>query len=421
MTTITISLTISSCKLEEDNIFAESSAVRLNNARKEYRQILSDAPNGWEMEYFPTAETEGYTFLMKFSNSDSVVIAAKNKYIGNTYKTETSFFDVIADDGPVLTFNSYNNPFHLFSNPEDPNGGTDLDGYGLKGDYEFIVLKADSNLMTLKGKKRGTYIYLRRLETTESWPSYFAKLDAMDAKLFSTNISYLNLVTNSSVIKAYDGITHLFSLLEPGGDPVSGEKNVPFIVTTYGIRFHSAYTYGSSTFQDFALNENETKLVSKEDANSYFEGPVLNTHLKESSSTWKMDTLNMSTNCKVRLRSLIAAMKKAYPTRSFEYFGIANKATYQNSFVLKLTGAEATFRVNFTAGNNDAVTISLPTDNTNLYDNNGKVFYGKSTEVATTLSFFSGAYKVSTKVPLSISRVHYERADNSNEFFEIYR
>jgi len=163
-------LTFASCKFVEDDIFDASAAVRLNTAKLEYKNILTNAPNGWAMEYFATSESVGYTFLMEFNAGGTVTIAAKNSFTKNVYKTENSFFDIIGDNGPVLTFNTYNTLFNSFANPENPRG------YGLEGDYEFIVLKADSNEVKLKGKKRGTYIFLRKIDVNESWTAYFTKL-----------------------------------------------------------------------------------------------------------------------------------------------------------------------------------------------------------------------------------------------------
>jgi hypothetical protein len=418
---VAIISSFSSCKFEEEDIFTDSPAIRMEKALVSYKDILCAAPNGWVMEYFPTSSTEGYTFLMKFSESSAVTIAAKNQYISNTYKTETSVYELTGDDGPVLSFNSYNQIFHLFSNPVDPEGSTDLDGYGLQGDYEFVIVSADSNTVRLKGKKRSTDIYLRRLDSNQSWPEYFAKIAKINASIFSSNVDTLKLHCNTDIFSAYDGISHIFSILEQGGDPVTDADLVPFIITPEGLRFHSVYTYNDNAFQNFKFNSDSTKLISEENSAVYFTGPELSPYLKLSSSTWKMDTVKMSNNFKSRLKSLASAMKIAYPSRSFEYFGISYKSTYLNTFVFKITNAEAAYRIDFTVINNSTINISLPTELSNLYDNNGKTFYNKTSEVATTLSYFAGEYTVTTETPFVINRVRYERTNNSNEYFEIYR
>ena len=123
---IGLTLVFSSCLREEEDLFPESAALRLNHAIENARQVLISPSNsnGWVMEYFPTNDTEGYTFLMSFSANTFATIAARNKYTP-VYTTEKSAFDVIGDNGPVLTFNTYNKVFHLFSDPKDPKGGSD--------------------------------------------------------------------------------------------------------------------------------------------------------------------------------------------------------------------------------------------------------------------------------------------------------
>ena len=410
-----ILFSFASCKIEEDNIFSESAAVRLNNAKADYKKILCSASNGWVMEYFPTDATEGYTFLMKFNESGAVSIAAKNKNTDNSYKTENSLYEIIADNAPVLTFNTYNSIFSFYANPENPTG------YGYGGDYEFIVLHADSNEVKLKGKKRGTYIFLHKLDDNASWQGYFAKLEIVNRAITNANVNFLNLIVATDTLKAYQGNTGIFAFLEKGGDFIADKKFAAFIITSYGLRFHTEQNYYGKKFQDFALSADSARLVSKTDNAIYFHAPVLNNYLKASTSTWKIDTTRTSSNFKTRLQALQAALKKGYSTKKFEYFGIANKTTYANAFVIKLSSTEGTYRIDFSEKPNNIVEIALPTTTVNLYDNNGKAFYNKTTEVATTLSYFCGEYKVSSSTPLTINSVRYERSNNSNEYFTMSR
>lgn len=403
------------CRFEEEDVFDSSAAVRLNNAKADYKQVLCSAGNGWLMEYFATGESEGYTFLMKFQESGAVTIAAKNSQTGNVYKTESSLYEIIGDNGPVLTFNTYNSLFTLFANPENPNG------YGLEGDYEFIVLKADANEIKLKGKKRGTYIYLRKLATAQLWPDYFRKLDVMKKAMFNANVDFLNLIVDKDTLRAYGGETGIFGLLEKGGDIVSDKKYASFIVTDYGLRLHGPQSYFQTNFQDFVLSSDSAKLISKENSAVYFQGPVLNTYLKSSSSTWKVDTFHTSSNFNARLKVLIKALKTGFPTKNYEYFGLSNKSIYLNSFVIKLTSSEGAYRVDFTPKGDGLIDITLPSNGVNLYDNNGKAFFNKTIEVSNTLSYFCGEYKVSSPVPLSVNSVRYERTNNPNEFFTVIR
>src|SRR5665647_1236612 len=97
-----------SCVKEEADIFTLSAAERLNKTLKDDIDTLQSAENGWVMEYFATTKSIGYTMLLKFTKSGQVVIAGKSELTGNVLISDSSLYEMIGDNGPVLTFNIYN-------------------------------------------------------------------------------------------------------------------------------------------------------------------------------------------------------------------------------------------------------------------------------------------------------------------------
>jgi len=249
-----VTLLFSSCVLEQPELFTDSPAGRLNNTIKNDNDSLQHAVNGWAMEYFATTGSAGYTLLVKFDPSGQALIAGKSELTGNLLVTDSCLYQMIGDNGPVLTFNSYNKVLHAFSNPENP------DGYGLEGDYEFVVLKATSTQILLKGKKRGTMIVMNKIPATVSWKEYYDNLDAMNAFLFAGSTNSLSLVSGTDTLIATNGSTHIFRLTKPGEDPATTGKDVPFIVTNNGLRFQTAYSYNGKDAQTFVLNANKQSL-----------------------------------------------------------------------------------------------------------------------------------------------------------------
>ena len=53
----------SSCSREEDDIFAESPAHRLNHSIEEYTAFLSGADNGWIMEYMAKPDEANISYI----------------------------------------------------------------------------------------------------------------------------------------------------------------------------------------------------------------------------------------------------------------------------------------------------------------------------------------------------------------------
>lgn len=182
---------ITSCNNTEDLIFENSAAERLELGQKEAKKKLTADGGLWAMEYFANADEPGYVMLFRFDENGSVMISANHKWINNEFKQELSLWDVISDNGTVLTFNSYNTLFHIFSDPADITGPyqptnpdqddkpIDETGFGHEGDYEFQIMSSDDpNVVRLLGKKRGYTIYLRKLDSQTDEKKYLEGIDA---------------------------------------------------------------------------------------------------------------------------------------------------------------------------------------------------------------------------------------------------
>ena len=165
---------------EVDDLFDESPAERLDNAVKNYTELLKADGGRWLMQYFANPDMEGINFIMTFHNDGSVDISTQNAYVNDgAFYSDRSLWQVVSDYGPVLSFNTYNRAFHVFSSPQS-------DGSGYEGDYEFIILSATDNQINLRAKKsrdKGTVIdvVMTRLNSTE-YPTdeeYFTSLNAV--------------------------------------------------------------------------------------------------------------------------------------------------------------------------------------------------------------------------------------------------
>ena len=188
---------VTSCVQEEDLIFDKTAAERLNEASSLYSSRLMASPNGWAMQLYPTNENEypygnGYLLLCRFNKDHSVNVSMDNVFSDNKYKEDTSLWEIITDNGPVLTFNSHNSCLHAFCDPEDifftgtAEESNDETGKGCQGDYEFIIVDApeDASYMMLKGKKRGTDNLLTPIEQGVEYADYLADVKTFQNMMF---------------------------------------------------------------------------------------------------------------------------------------------------------------------------------------------------------------------------------------------
>ena len=182
-----LAATFAACSRDEESLFDKPAAIRAQEAIENAFDVLTSAENGWEMAYFPNLEAsaKGYNMVLKFSKNGNVSVTAKNSATtNNKIMTDTaSTWAVKSDYGPILTFDTYNDVFHAFSDPKE-------DGAGHLGDYEFLILKATPELVLLKGKKHSAYSVMRPMKNTDL-ADYYKKCEKMQADLFGNN----NIVT----------------------------------------------------------------------------------------------------------------------------------------------------------------------------------------------------------------------------------
>ena len=363
-------MSFTACVNEEDNLFDKSAAERLNEASELYSKRLTASPNGWAVQLYPTTDDEapygsGYLLLFRFHANKSVDAATYTYLKSSTaekktyeYLTDTSTWDVITDDGPVLTFNTYNKVVHLFSDPEDvactgtAENSNDETGTGIGGDYEFIIVDApeDASYMMLKGKKRGTYNLLTPVEEGVDYEEYLTDVRNFQNNMFASDAPTFNVLHcrnyDYKMTDASDGVPNIYPY---GGDDVVDQEFNPFIITKKGsdymLRFRDSKSYFTTAVVDSTVNLQEFKYVKDRDAfvatdhdDCYITGddPVrfFNEQLSTSSSSWRWSqSSKMSDSYKAIITELVSQMAKVKYT--FTRFAIYPQA--DNTFNLRFT------------------------------------------------------------------------------------
>ena len=294
-------LTFVGCSGEEEDLFNGSAAERLNDASAIYSARLTAQPNGWAMQYYPTYDNEapngkGYLLLTRFNKDFTVDVSgydwpywsyektstevnATEEWVAhyyNEYREATSFWEVITDNGPVLSFNSYNENMHYFSDPDFRATGT---GFG--GDYEFIVVDApdDASYMMLKGKKRGTYNLLTPIEEGIVYADYMADVKGFHNSKFPVNELVSNLVHFGDSVYRMDGSNDGLPNIYPyDADAITNENFNPFLITKRGddyyLRFRDPFERDDmeGVLQELRFDPEADKFVGVDNADFQITG-----------------------------------------------------------------------------------------------------------------------------------------------------
>lgn len=332
-----VALAFTGCAGEEDDIFSSSAANRLDQSKVTYTERLKSAADGWAMEYYPTKGVEGvqgkgYLLLMKFNDDESVRMAMKNEFSGGAYLEDESAWQVIADNGPVLTFNTYNDCIHAFCDPkETPSLGLET-GRGGEGDYEFVIIDLADGAASamLKGKKRGTYDRLTRLEEGVDFRQYIEDVQAFGERMFSASAPNECVVTlGDSVMSMADASTGIPNIYPYGGDPILQESYHPYLITKRGGKYYMRFrdemeAPDGTKAQEFVYDEGQDMFTGVDHPEFTIEGEEPAKFFMmamEDGNTWRLSrTSDMSEDMKAKYEAVRTGFTSLRYTMNYIYW-----------------------------------------------------------------------------------------------------
>lgn len=242
--------TFISCRTEVDDFFEKSASQRIENEILRYRELLPSPKYGWAVEYFPGGTNQafgGYALAVSFSPDGHATFLSSLSEDVN--RQVTSLYSLKKDMGATLNFDTYNELFHYFSDPDSGEG--DGQGKGFLGDYEFILHSATDSEILMYGKKHGSEIRMYALQ--EPAGSYLQK-----AK--ENRLSYQD-------IAAVSGLRGTFA-----GKPVTGEvitsqyfmitredrqTKFSFMFTDKGLRLYAPIEFDGEIVKELVWNPHD--------------------------------------------------------------------------------------------------------------------------------------------------------------------
>lgn len=218
-------LSMQSCLFEQKDIFEESSSVRLQNLLDNAKATLISSEDGWLMEMYPEANQAygGYAFILKFDADQKVT--AYTELSATPEKSVSSLYKISNEDGAVLVFDGYNSYLHIFSTPSS----SAYQSY--QGEFEFVIMRVEKDLITLRGTKTGNIMYLRRFSGD---PVTYLKDVAAEEEIILMS-GFIGSLGGKEVIGDIDIDNRQVTLSSDGG-----KEKCAYTVTPEGIRLYRA-------------------------------------------------------------------------------------------------------------------------------------------------------------------------------------
>ena len=239
-------LLATACSPEVDDLFDKSSSQRMSEAINKTKDILTTPADGWVMHYYGSSMYGGYNVLCKFDKNDRVTVASE---VAGKDSTFTSHFKIEQSQGVILSFDEYNDIFHYFSDPHNPDKNG-LDGKGMLGDLEFRVMKASADSIILKGKKHNSRVVMVPLKKSTNWSNY---IDAVQKRFVSMKYNIYEVVIKGKSFRALRS-HHTISFTNPDSQD---ETRLNFVVTAKGIKLYKPVTIAGETFSEFIYSDDD--------------------------------------------------------------------------------------------------------------------------------------------------------------------
>ena len=389
-------LSFVACSNEVDDVFDKSSADRIQEAINADMKLLVDAPNGWLMEYYGASKYGGYNMFVKF-NADNTVTAANEFFEEGT--RATSHFKLEQSQGVLLSFDEYNEIFHIFSDPANILQVGDK-GKGFEGDFEFRVIKAEADRFELQGKKHGQKIVMTRVAQDLNWDNYFKAVEDME-NLLSYKTYAIEFGGEAPLTIARSNRTFTYHDAETDKDVL-----IPYIVTDQGLKFKKPIVIGTDSINMLTPAADDTWKTDGKGWTVNYVLPTLVEQLTDPNTFWSFKKGKMSKTAALYFAKAEEASAAEGEDVIFIAFGVNPNA------------ANLGWGVFFQSGNYRGMLLPTvtPIDGTHLslamkgYDGNGQYYYNKGYNYITN-GILRGTFELSTDNPKSPSYIRLTRTD----------
>ena len=239
-------LFLQSCQTEEENVFDKSYSERMDDFLQKAQETLVASQYGWALDYYPKSNQSygGVAYTIKFTR-DNAIVRYENKPDDGEVK---SLYKMKEDDGPVLSFDTYNTFLHTYATPKSG------EYRGKEGDFEFVIDSIGADRIKIHGKRSLNTMYLNKLSGEAS--EYIEKVTEL-TNLFVFSDVALNIGGKPYTLVVTDKNNRQLAIYD--GDKVVAESAYAF--TDKGIRLYEPITLNGVQLYDLTLDKATAKFT----------------------------------------------------------------------------------------------------------------------------------------------------------------
>lgn len=236
-------ISLQSCLYQEDSYFDDSSANRASTDVERCNELLKNAPNGWKLEYYAGKNYSmgGITLLCDFDGKNVKIMSEVGSINTKPGVEITSLYKVVSEQSTILTFDTFNELLHCFSEPILKQNSN------LQGDYEFAIMSASENEIILQGKKYQNKMVMTPLPADTDWSTYIKSLNQIADEAFLN--TYI-LKAGGQTVGEIERSSHVFGITTQ-----AEFQEAPFVYTPEGFHFRQPITIGGKALQNFKWNK----------------------------------------------------------------------------------------------------------------------------------------------------------------------
>ena len=424
----------SACTFEQEDFFDESASLRIQHTNEKVKDILCQGSeqNGWLIQYYVAGtedyDFEGFNLFGRFYNNGKVTLSGDHRFLRNgkagSYTECSSFYEMLAEEGPVLCFDTWNDVLTVFVDPVSPSsapGTLVSDGEGMHGDDRLVLSSYNENEINFRGERYTAPIRFIRLD--HSPEEYLAATNSAKMTFAGGKVDEYSL-SNGSVTRFVSGLSKgYFDYVDRLDDPL--DKSVKSCVfTPNGFRTRDPFVLGNDTIQEFVLDlENERLVCGNVEVLPCWERYA--NKLISSNGAVSITTDGACESFAALYNKLASDIQAVFPSQTLNYitFGKSSESGSKSrvGLVFYVTTTRSKFLTGFSGTvtfdeDNATATISIdPNDPSDNFGNYSKKDIGASfTDIVNAMN---GTYSIEVNSKFGPSKATWTKVNDPSFYF----